>query len=146
MRLLQIQLPLDGGGPVALDLHPMMTVVSGLDTGARERLVEIIRDLPSGRDPGLGGLVEAHGVLFDLSSETLGLFDLHTDLDAVVRRTDLPGGSAPAPVARASTEQFLAATPEGVYPELDVARRRQRSARETLSILREAAERSRTEH
>ena len=45
-----------------------------------------------------------------------------------------------------TAEQFLATTPEGRYPELDAARRQQRSSRETLSILREAAERARREH
>jgi hypothetical protein len=49
-------------------------------------------------------------------------------------------------VAALSAEQFLAAVAEGIHPELDEARRRQRQARETLSILREAAERARGDH
>jgi len=149
MRLLQIQLPLDGDRPVALDLHPMMTVVSGLDAVGRDQLTALVRDLPAGREPGYGGLVEAHGVLFDLSAETLELFGLHTDVDPVVGRSDLPGASSAAAggsVARITTEQFLADTPEGQHPDLDAARHRQRSARETLSILRDAADRARSEH
>ncbi len=149
MRLIQIQiqLSLDGDQRAALDLHPMMTVVSGLDSMARDQLIDVVRSLPSGQTGGLDGLVESHGVLFDLSTETLELFALQSDVDSVVRRSDLPGALLDAgPATRISTEQFLADTPPGVYPELDAARRRQRSARETLSILREATDRARREH
>ena len=147
MRLLQIQLSIDGAQRSALDLHPMMTVVSGLDSMARDQLIDAVRSLPSGQTGGLGGLVESHGVLFDLSTETLELFALQSDVDSVVRRSDLPGALIDAgPAARITTEQFLADTAAGAYPELDAARRRQRSARETLSILREATDRARREH
>ena len=149
MRLIQIQIQLsvDGDQRSALDLHPMMTVVSGLDSMARDQLIDVVRSLPSGRMGGLGGLVESHGVLFDLSIETLELFALQSDVDPVVRRSDLPGALLDiGPAARITTEQFLADTAAGAYPELDAARRRQRSARETLSILREATDRARREH
>lgn len=144
MRLLQLRL--DSGASDALDLHPMMTVVTGLDSAGRERVIDAVRALPRASEPGLAGLVEAHGVLFDLSVETLQLFGLASDLDPIIRRTDLPGITEDSPVARLSTEQFLADTPDGRYPDLDAARARQRSARETLGILREAADRARSEH
>jgi len=144
MRLLQLRLDSDASD--ALDLHPMMTVVTGLDSVSTARIIAAAQALPKAADPGLHGLVEAHGVLFDLSVETLQLFGLDSDLDPVIRRTDLPGIVEDAPVARLSTEQFLAATPDGRFPELDAARTRQRSARETLSILREAADRARSDH
>jgi hypothetical protein len=144
MRLLQLRL--ESGAGDALDLHPMLTVVTGIDPASRERVIDAIRALPHAADPGLPGLVEAHGVLFDLSVETLQLLGLESDLDPVIRRSDLPGLADDAPLARLSTEQFLAATPEGRYPALDAARERQRSARETLGILREAAERARADH
>src|SRR3954468_11915452 len=94
MRLLQIQLSLDGERRSALDLHPMMTVVSGLDSLARDQLIDAVRSLPAGRDAGYGGLVESHGVPFDLSAETLDLFGMQSDLDPVVTRADLPGAEA----------------------------------------------------
>jgi len=144
MRLLQLRL--DSGESDALDLHPMMTVVTGLDSAGRERVIDAVRALPRSAEPGLAGLVEAHGVLFDLSVETLQLFGLDSDLDPIIRRTDLPGITGDAPVARLSTEQFLTTVPDGRYPDLDAARSRQRSARETLGILREAADRARREH
>src|ERR1700712_1284781 len=150
MRLLQIQLSLDGDQRSALDLHPMMTVVSRLHSLARDQLMHAVRSLPTGRDACYGGLVESHGVLFDLSAETLDLFGMQSDLDPVVGRSDLPGAPSATPdagpVARITTEQFLADTPDGTFPDLDAARKRQRSARETLSILREATDRARREH
>ncbi len=98
----------------------------------------------------MSGLIESHGVLFDLTVENLQLMGLGLDLDPLIRRGDLPGahpGEADSiPVAAVTAEQFLATTPEGRYPELDAARRQQRSSRETLSILREATERARREH
>ncbi len=96
------------------------------------------------------GLVESHGVLFDLTVENLQLMGLGLDLDPLIRRTDLPGANpeaeAPRAVAALTAEQFLASAGEGQHPELDAARRQQRSSRETLSILRDAAERARREH
>ncbi len=106
--------------------------------------------MPAATDPGVPGLIESHGVLFDLSVDNLQLMGLGLDLDPLIRRSDLPGANPgaddAAPVAALTTEQFLASTPEGRHPELDAARRQQRSSRETLSILREAAERARREH
>ncbi len=148
MRLLQLQL--DGDQADALDFHPMMTVVRGLGPAARARLIAAVCALPAASDPGVSGLIESHGVLFDLTVENLQLMDLGLDLDPLIRRSDLPGAHAgdgeAAPVAALTTEQFLASAPEGRYPELDAARRQQRSSRETLSILREAADRARREH
>ena len=142
MRLIQLQLDDD-----ALDLHPMMTVITGLDTAARARVIAAVSAIPQAGDPGTGGLVESQGVLFDLSVETLELLGLAADIDPVVRASDLPGGShGGGLMPRLTGEQFLAAAPEGRFPELDTARNRQRSSRETLSILRESAERTRREH
>ncbi|HEY5153948.1 MAG TPA: hypothetical protein VIJ47_04380, partial [Acidimicrobiales bacterium] len=78
MRLIQLQLDDD-----ALDLHPMMTVITGLDPAARSRVIAAVMALPRGTDPGTGGLVESHGVLFDLSVETLRLLGLAVELDPV---------------------------------------------------------------
>ena len=153
MRLLQLQL--EGPESDALDLHPMMTVVRGLDPGMRSRLIAAVCALPAATDPGVPGLIESHGVLFDLTVDNLQLMGFGLDLDPLIRRRDLPGADPDAdtstdqvapPVSVLSAEQFLAVAPEGRHPELDAARRKQRSSRETLSILREAAERARREH
>ncbi|MCB1262877.1 MAG: hypothetical protein KDB33_21125, partial [Acidimicrobiales bacterium] len=68
MRLLQIN-P-NGSDESALDFHPMVTVVQGLGPSGRDLVLSVARSLPLGGDPGVGGLLEAHGVLLDLSGET----------------------------------------------------------------------------
>jgi hypothetical protein len=90
MRLLGVQL----GDGVAIDLHPYVSVVHGLDDRQRRAPVEAIEALPSGRSP-LPGLVEAHGVLLDLDESNLALLDVRDgDIDIVVRAKDLPGSVA----------------------------------------------------
>lgn len=87
MRLLQLT---TGPGQL-IDLHPRVTVVIGLDDGQRETLVDAIASLATGRASGVRGLLEAHGILFDLAEPMLGLLDLHAgDLQPVVRAEDLP--------------------------------------------------------
>jgi predicted nucleic acid-binding Zn-ribbon protein len=87
MRLVRFEDPIDG---VAVDLHPLLTVVTGAHHGARERLLAAVAALPRGTDPGASGSVEVHGVMLDLNLESLGLLELHDDLDVVVRAGDLP--------------------------------------------------------
>ena len=147
MRLLQLS-P-DGSEESALDLHPIITVVNGLGVGGREVLIRAVTSIAQGQAPGIGGLVEAHGVMLDLSSDTLALLDVRTDLDVLLKPSDVPVGSSPAAppsTIRVSVEQFLHAAPPGRYPRLDQARRGQADAAEALAVLREAAERSQNEH
>lgn len=157
MRLLQ----LDPEGPrpsgeapedAVLDLHPRVSVVTGLGGAGRERVLRALTALPRGADPGCAGLVEAHGIILDLDAATLALLglDAGTDRDVVVRSADLPSpGSAPPvsvePLAlpRVDVDHVLATTPEGRSRELDEARRAQRDARAALEVLRGAAAGSR---
>jgi hypothetical protein len=157
VRLLQ----LDPEGPrpsgeapeeTVLDLHPRVSVVTGLSDRGRQRVLRALTALPRGADPGCAGLVEAHGVILDLDAATLDLLGLHagTDRDVVVRGADLPRPVGPAPVGgeavplpRIDVELVLATTPEGRSPELDEARRAQHDARAALEVLREAAAGSR---
>lgn len=86
MRLLQL---VTGPGEL-LDLHPHVTVVHGLDAATRAQLITSVTDLARGRCAG-EGLLEAHGVLFDLDPSLLALLDLpRDDIDPVVRAGDLP--------------------------------------------------------
>jgi hypothetical protein len=87
MRLLQLNPNADESS--ALDFHPMVTVVTSLSAAGREKVIRAITALPRGGDPGCDGLVESHGILLDLSPETLGLLDLHGDLDVLVRASDI---------------------------------------------------------
>jgi hypothetical protein len=144
MRLLSLN-P-NGSEESALDFHPMVTVVNGLGLLGRQQVLHAISALPGGRDPGVGGLIEAHGVMLDLNPTNLALLDLANDLDVLVRPSDLPltpehaeaGKAVAEPTPRLTVEQFLAVTPEGRFPELDVARRRRDDSAEALELLRDA--------
>lgn len=87
MRLLQLP---TGRGEL-IDLHPNMTVVQGLDESSHRRLVDAVTGLARGQSAVDGGLVEAHGVLFELRADLLAVLEVAADdLDPVVRAKDLP--------------------------------------------------------
>lgn len=90
MRVLRLDL-----GRNRIELHPYVTVIRGLDPEVRARLLAVLAEIPGGQSS-VGGLIEAHGILLDLAPATLGLLDLQTDLDVVVRPGDLPGAPAAA--------------------------------------------------
>lgn len=90
MRILQ----LDVGGQ-RIEFHPYVSVLRA-DDGLRAALVDAFTALSVGR-PSTSGLVEAHGVVLDLSEDTLELLDLagmNGSIDIVVRRDQLPGRAA----------------------------------------------------
>jgi hypothetical protein len=134
MRLLR----LDGGssGPT-VDLHPFFTVIRGLGGPARQEVLAALRALPTGSDPGMRGLLEAHGVLLDLDVDTLRLLDLHSQLDPVVRHTDLLEGGPPPPAAGPTPAPLPARG--GTDPA--EARRMAEEAQETYTALRDGLER-----
>lgn len=88
MRILELR-P-GGESPSTLELHPHLTLVQGLDEEGRRHLAEAIKAMAGG-EAKVAGLVEAHGVIFDLTSASLRLLGLNADLDLVVRAGDLPG-------------------------------------------------------
>src|SRR3954454_11281936 len=93
MRVLSLRL-----GDEQLKLHPLVTVVNGLDPALRARLVDVIAALPAGRAEA-SGVIEAHGVLLELTFENLAMLELDSDIDVVVRRDELPGAEL-SPAAR----------------------------------------------
>ncbi|MFP5254300.1 MAG: hypothetical protein ACLGI8_00435 [Acidimicrobiia bacterium] len=86
MRLLQLAT----GRDHLLDLHPQMSVIRSLDPEARGQLVAAVVGLARHECIGTG-LLEAHGVLFDLDPALLRLLDGPAEVDPVVRPIDLPG-------------------------------------------------------
>jgi hypothetical protein len=147
MRLLQLN-P-DGAEESALEFHPNVTVVNGLGVGGRDVVIRAVAAIARGDDPGIGGLVESHGVLLDLTQATLSLLGVQTDLEVLLSPTDVPhadAGAAAATTPRLTAEQFLHSTPAGVHPVLDEARRGQADAAEALTMLQEVRERSQNEH
>src|SRR5690606_30189385 len=83
----------------SLEFHPNLTVVHGLSSTGREQVVRAIEALPAGQDSNMSGLLEAHGILFDLSAETLDILGLDAPVDLVVRASDLPVADDDAPMA-----------------------------------------------
>jgi hypothetical protein len=74
---------------LTIDLHPRLSVLTGLDAAARHALTTAVRELPRGHAVA-GGVVEAHDVLFDLSDEVLDLFELRApEIDPVVTAADV---------------------------------------------------------
>jgi hypothetical protein len=87
MRLLQ----LSTGRDELLDLHPNVTVVTGLDAASRGALVDAVTGLAELRAPSVPGLLEAHGVLFDLDDSLLATLDLSSPgIDPIVQPAQLP--------------------------------------------------------
>lgn len=88
MRLLQLAT----GPDELLDLHPNLTVVTGLGDDAHRKLIAAVAGLARAEAAPGGGLLEAHGVLFDLDPAMLAVLELDADgLDPIVRPGQLPG-------------------------------------------------------
>jgi hypothetical protein len=143
MRLLQLSL--ESGEHAALDLHPLLSVVQGLDERARDRLVRTVAAIAAGAEPPCAGMAEAHGVMLPLDEANMALLDLRTEADPIVRRGDLPGAVGDGSESSADpsddpVDDLLRIAPEGLHPELDAARRHHHDTREALRVLREMSD------
>jgi hypothetical protein len=143
MRLLQLSL--ESGEHAALDLHPLLSVVQGLDERARDRLVRTVAAIAAGAEPPCAGMAEAHGVMLPLDEANIALLDLRTEADPIVRRGDLPGAvddgsESSADPSEDPVDELLRNAPEGAHPELDAARRHHHDTREALRVLREMSD------
>ncbi|MEX2294274.1 MAG: hypothetical protein WD691_10850 [Acidimicrobiales bacterium] len=87
MRLLQLA---TGPGQM-LDLHPNVSVVTGLDDDQRAVLVDAVTRLARAEAVAGSGLLEAYGIMFDLDPELLNVIEFAIgDLDPVVHHSQLP--------------------------------------------------------
>jgi hypothetical protein len=136
MRLLQ----LSTGPDRFLDLHPNVTVVSGLDDDGRRLLVDAVAGLARGVAVGRDGLLEAHGILFDLTEEVLGVLDVEGDgIQPVVRASDLPALQRdPRARERMRAERALAELDERVATAAGEHRRLLRARDEAAAHLEHA--------
>ncbi|MGQ0833153.1 MAG: hypothetical protein ACT4OV_15910, partial [Microthrixaceae bacterium] len=127
MRLLQLATAPDE----TLDLHPNVTIVTGLDDARRSMLIDTVRGLArSDVRPG-GGLLEAHGVLFDFDPALFEVIEAAPEyLDPVVHLDHLPNqlGAVDADELRAREEAF-AALVDQVAAQADL----QHAARDAVS-------------
>lgn len=137
MRLLRLHDHAPEGARI--EFHPRLSVVSGLDGEARQRLVAALASLPSGGGGGalvgFSGEIEANGIVLDLEPESLALLDLDPRLDVVVRNQDLLSCGRVAP------EGGMRGDPGDALPTpdaLDAARRASRDAAATHGLLRQS--------
>jgi hypothetical protein len=151
MRLLELRA--NGVGSPTLEFHPNLTIVYGMSPVGRELVISAVSSLPAGVDTGLGGLVEAHGILFDLSSETLEILGMSEDVDVVVRADDLPGVEDDEPMASVTPLFGDAPTPSPepavdlavLREEVERARRTFLDSKEALEVMVDAFERAKVE-
>ncbi len=80
MRFLRLDFD-NGRGSV--DLHPFLTVVAGLEGGARARVLDALGRLGSGEPGAVGGLVEDGGLLLEVTAEPVTIDPDH-DADHIL--------------------------------------------------------------
>jgi DNA repair exonuclease SbcCD ATPase subunit len=101
MRLVRLDDVAPGGRQ--LDLHPRLTVLVGVPEGIRDLLCRAVRALVDGREPPVGGVLEAHGTLVELSGASIAALGLgpHLLLDPVLDlgAERLGSGQVPGPAA-----------------------------------------------
>lgn len=134
MRLLQLAT----GPDEVLDLHPHVSVVTGLSDEGRSILVDAVTRLARGEAVPGPGLLEAHGVLFDADPALLALLDPSgDDVDPVVQAVQLPA----QPVSLDARELRSREDAFAVLLELISAQAERRSAaRDTLDSATAALE------
>ncbi|MGQ0432620.1 MAG: hypothetical protein ACT452_09480 [Microthrixaceae bacterium] len=134
MRLLQLAT----GPDEVLDLHPHVSVVTGLSPQGRSILVDAVTRLARGEAVPGPGLLEAHGVLFDVDPALLALLDPSgDDVDPVVQAVQLPA----QPISLDARELRSREDAFAVLLELISAQAERRSAaRDTLDAATAALE------
>ena len=144
MRLLRVHDHSPDGAQI--ELHPRLSVVSGLTPAAHDRLVAALASLPLGGGggalEGLSGELEVNGIVLDLDAESLALLDLDPRLDVVVRARDLTEGVAEAVSEEGEPPAASSPTPD----QLDVARCAARDAAATHDLLRQSLEALEEDH
>ncbi|NNE74377.1 MAG: hypothetical protein HKN26_11985 [Acidimicrobiales bacterium] len=108
------------------EFHPNLTVLSGLDAYAKQRLVADLEAVVNGEDPQAEVMIEAYGIVLDGGEQSRNNLGLQGGFSAVMRATD---------VASAQRED------NGIGEEqLAAARQAYETARERLSALKAATE------
>ncbi len=87
MRILHLHL-----ADRTVELHPRLTVLADLDQAERDALVQALRAIGAGVEPGCPVLLEVHGVLLEADQANLDLLGLVTSpVETVVGPADIPG-------------------------------------------------------
>lgn len=149
MRVLRLEL----GEGRTVDLHPAVSVVVGLTDAERTTLRRGFTAIGAGLDPGVPGLIEAHGLLLDASQDDLDLLEAGaTAAPAVVSTLDVVGVIRPdelEPLRRAERDLLLVAgerwrsrsgpAVSGTNSSVVAARNPERAAELRVRIARHAA-------
>lgn len=112
MRILRLRVD----GRRDLDLHPRLSVVTGLDAGQAATVRRAVAAVAGGLAPRDGGLLEAAGMLLDATQDDLDLLDLGAEptsgvLVAAAVADDVPEGAETlAALAAAERDALLLAT------------------------------------
>lgn len=133
------------GGPEPLELHPDITVVTGLDTPRRDRLVRALAAVARGEPDGYAGLIEAHGYLLDVGTAACEALDLEDAVDVVLSLQELPEGDSGELL---DSMEETAAWPEpagGARAAVDDAQRAVEPAAHAARLAAEAATTARRE-
>ncbi len=133
MRLVRVT---DPAGSVGVELHPRLTVLTGASGSVRASLAATVAAIPRGAASPLEGSLDVHGILMDLDESTLGLLELSTDVDVVLRAGDLPGAEPLPSDEPAPSDEH----PERHDPEVLAARDSLAAAQGRHDELRAAAE------
>jgi hypothetical protein len=147
MRLLRLDL---GPGSDAVDLHPFVTVVRGLDQSQRELVVGAVRSLARGSTRGVHGLVQHQGLLVELDGLGDDLVPAVTEADVVVDCGPAGGADRPAPAGWIEQQRLRveidAVAVEEIRADFDPsARARIADLERQLDPRRDGAERARAE-
>lgn len=102
MRVLRLGL----GDARAVDLHPSVSVVTGLTERQHTALRRAFRAIGTGLSPRSSGLVEAHGLLLDTTQDDLDLLEVPaTPASTVATAADVPGAIPDADAERLRTAE-----------------------------------------
>lgn len=93
-------------GAAGIDLHPLISVVHGLDQNRCDALEERVRSLVAGTGAAVSGLVEHRGQLMELTADSPRIGLVSTE-DVVVNLDRVAGGAELIPQLRSERDHLL---------------------------------------
>ena len=138
MRVLRVQLDDDH----LVDLHPAVSVVSGLSGSQRTTLRQAFDAVGAGLEPPTPALIEVHGLLVDSTQADLDLLDLARHPGSAVAAVATVAASLPEDEAarlRTAERDVLLLSSDRIRAVDDLARAEAAAARPTHARLRDRA-------
>jgi hypothetical protein len=131
-----------GERPFVLDLHPRLTLLAGLGDDGRRWMAALLQRAIRGELDAIEGTIELHGVERRLDDALIAELGLPSDVDIVVRASDLPGARTIVSAPAADGPEPDAGAPD--LPDLRTLADELAQARHALA--RAAENRGHTEH